>query len=62
MNGLLIPPGEPRAFTYAMIRILENPELADQFREAGLKIEHKRLSWDKISDQFVEIYQKLSVA
>lgn len=60
-NGLLVPPGEPQALANAIIRIIEDPDLADQFREAGLKTVHERFSWEKISDQFIEIYQELSI-
>ncbi|KAF5083740.1 D-inositol-3-phosphate glycosyltransferase [anaerobic digester metagenome] len=57
INGLLVPPGDPYALADAIIRIFENPDLADRFREAGLKTVRERFSWDKISDQFIEVYQ-----
>lgn len=59
INGLLVPPGDPYALADAIIRIIENPDLTNQFREAGLKTVHERFSWEKISDQFIEIYQEL---
>ncbi|MGV8108385.1 glycosyltransferase family 4 protein [Methanospirillum sp.] len=59
VNGLLVSPGDPQGLADAIIQILENPELAARFREAGLKTVRDRFSWDKISDQFIEIYQEV---
>lgn len=56
VNGLLVPPGDPNALAAAMIRILEDPELAERFREAGLETVKKRFSWDRIVDQFIHVY------
>lgn len=59
VNGLLVPPGDPEALADAIVRILENPEIADRFREAGLKTVHERFSWDTITDQFVGVYNEV---
>jgi glycosyltransferase involved in cell wall biosynthesis len=59
VNGLLVSPGDPQGLADAIIQILENPELAARFREAGLKTVRDRFSWDKISDQFIEVYQEV---
>lgn len=57
VNGLLVPPSDPDALADAIIRIFENPDLADRFREAGQKSVQESFSWDKISDEFIEVYQ-----
>ena len=59
VNGLLVPPGDPDALAEAIIRILEDRDLADRFREAGLETVKGRFSWDKISDQFIEVYREV---
>jgi len=59
VNGLLVPPGDPDALAAAIITILENPEMADKFTTEGLKTVKERFSWDKISDQFIEVYQRV---
>ena len=59
VNGLLVTPGDPQALADAIIRILENPDLADRFRKAGLETVRERFSWDVITDQFVEVYQEI---
>ncbi len=59
VNGLLVPPGDPDALAEAIIRIFEDRDLADRFREAGLETVKGRFSWDKISDQFIEVYREV---
>jgi glycosyltransferase involved in cell wall biosynthesis len=59
VNGLLVTPGDPQALADAIIRILENPDLAERFRKAGQETVRDRFSWDVITDQFVEVYQEI---
>jgi len=37
-SGLVVPVGDKNALTKAIIKILENPELGQKFREKGLEI------------------------
>ena len=60
VNGLLVPPGDPDALNTAIIRIIEDPDLAEKFRNAGLKTVRERFSWDQIAARFMEIYMNLS--
>jgi len=59
VNGLLVQPGDPKALADAIIRIFEDRDLADRLREAGLETVKGRFSWDKISDQFIEVYREV---
>jgi len=59
INGLLVPPGDPEALASAIMKILNNHELAEKFAQEGLRTVKERFSWDKISDQFIEIYQEV---
>ena len=59
VNGLLVPPGDPEALASAIMKILNNHELAEKFAQEGLRTVKERFSWDKISDQFIEIYQEV---
>jgi len=56
VNGLLVPPGDPKVLAEAIIRILSLPELGDQFREAGIKTVKEKYSWDIIVKQFIKKY------
>lgn len=59
VNGLLVPADEPQALADAIIRILENSDLAERFRKAGLETVRERFTWDVITDQFVKVYQEI---
>ncbi|HOJ97885.1 MAG TPA: glycosyltransferase family 4 protein, partial [Methanospirillum sp.] len=59
VNGLLVPPGDPKALADAIIKILNHPQMAEKFIREGLKTVHERFSWDKISDQFIKLYQEV---
>ena len=59
VNGLLVQPGDPKALADAIIRIFEDRDLADRFREAGIKTVSERFSWDRIGDQFTMVYQEV---
>lgn len=59
VNGLLVPPGDPETLAFAMMTILDNPDLAEKFAQEGLRTVKDRFSWDKISDQFIEVYQEV---
>jgi L-malate glycosyltransferase len=59
VNGLLVPPGDPKALALAIIRIFNDSYLAERFRDAGLRTVKERFSWDRIADQFSEIYTKI---
>jgi glycosyltransferase involved in cell wall biosynthesis len=56
VNGLLVPPGNPNALSAAIILIMQNPDMAKKFSLEGLKTVNDRFSWDKISNQFIELY------
>ena len=44
-DGLLVPPRDPRALAHALLSLLNNPERADAFGEAGRKKVSERFGW-----------------
>lgn len=61
VNGLLIPPKNPQALAQAIIKVLTNPELAQQFKENGKKRAQDFDSWAIASlygDLFAELLEK----
>ena len=38
VNGLLTPPADPAAFAHALLRLLEDPQLAGRMGSAGLEM------------------------
>ena len=47
VNGLLVPPGNPKALARAIIRLLEKPELARKYRENAKQLVLKKFSKEK---------------
>jgi glycosyltransferase involved in cell wall biosynthesis len=59
VNGLLVPAEDTRGFASAVIRLLEEPVLAQRLGFAGAEIVRKLYSWDKISADIERIYYKI---
>ncbi len=59
INGLLVPPEDPKALAEAIIRILSNPDLMEEFQKTGLDIVRERFSWDVIAEEFIENYREI---
>jgi glycosyltransferase involved in cell wall biosynthesis len=57
VNGFLVPPGDPGAIARAILSILEDADLAERFRKAGLKTVQENFSWERITEVFMEIYR-----
>jgi glycosyltransferase involved in cell wall biosynthesis len=58
VNGLLVSPGDPDVLADAILSILSDPDLAEQFKKAGFRTVNERFSWDCIVDQFIQVYKK----
>ena len=50
VNGLLVPVGDVPKLAAAMIRLIENPELAEAYAEAGLRIARERYDARVVSE------------
>lgn len=59
VNGLLVPPGDSRALAMSIIMILQDPDLAERLRKAGLETVKEHFSWNAITEQFIDIYRDL---
>ncbi len=58
VNGLLVESGKPDELATAILRVLNEPELAEKFGKNNLE-KVKGFSWDEIASRFEEVYQKL---
>lgn len=57
-DGLLVPPANARALADAIIRLLTDPVLQQQFQFAGLERTQKDLCWSNVAAQTIEVYTK----
>lgn len=58
VSGFLVPQNDTKATTEAILKILENKDLAKQIGENGLKMA-KELSWEKIAEKYQSIYSQI---
>ncbi len=57
-NGLLVPPKDPDALAWALVRIITDEELAADFGKEGRRIVRERFSVDRMVDQTLEVYYR----
>lgn len=55
-TGLMVSPNEPAEAANAIQRILESPELAERFGEAGRRFVKENFEWDQISLIMKDLY------
>lgn len=58
-TGLLVPPGEPEALAKALCRLIDNPELAEEFGRYGRQRLEERFTVDKMIEATLRVYQQV---
>ena len=58
-TGLLIPPREPKALATALLRLLENPRLAQALGQAGQDHVRANFSFARLTDETAKLYREL---
>ena len=58
VEGLLVPPGDPEALASALRRLLDDPETAKSFGEAG-RARARRYSWDVVGREIEAVYDEV---
>jgi glycosyltransferase involved in cell wall biosynthesis len=58
-TGLLSPPGDAAALAQNVIRVLQDPELA-QGLVSNARLEFQRYSWPVVREQWLEVYRALA--
>jgi glycosyltransferase involved in cell wall biosynthesis len=56
--GLLVDPYDAEAIAGAMLRVLEEPELARELNQRGLE-RARRFSWEKTALETIAVYEKV---
>jgi glycosyltransferase involved in cell wall biosynthesis len=57
--GLLVPPENPHALASALMRLLQNRELAEQMGMKGREVAETEYSPDAYVDKFINLYQTI---
>jgi len=60
-TALLIPPGDPAAMASALLRLIDDPELAGRLRANGLA-DVEQYTWPNVREQLFSIYRSAGVA
>src|SRR5262249_32706107 len=58
-TGLLVPEKNPAAIADALLRLLDDSELARRLGEQGYAYAAQFFDWDRITDQLETVYQRL---
>src|SRR5260370_29927108 len=61
-TGLLVPEQDPEAIAKAVLRLLENPEYAEQLGEQGCAYAIDYFNWDRIIDRYEDIYRRCGLS
>lgn len=59
-TGLLVPEKDPKALASAVVRLLENPELARRLGEAGCAYASRYFDWESITDRLEALYRRVA--
>jgi glycosyltransferase involved in cell wall biosynthesis len=60
VNGLLVPVGDDGAMAAEVLRVLQQPKLACDLRQAGLQ-EAQKFTWLQIRTTWLESYKQLAI-
>jgi len=56
--GLLVPPADDQALARAILRILQQPQLAQKLSRAGHQRVHQNFTWPKAAQKTVAVYRE----
>lgn len=59
LDGTLVPPRDPGALALAIGDLLDDPDIAKRFGEAG-RARAKRYSWDTVAGEIEEVYREVA--
>jgi len=58
-TGLLVPAGDPKALAKAIMKLLEDEELAKKMGSKGKKMVEKNYTWDKAAKMTEKVYREV---
>lgn len=58
-SGLLVPPADAQSLAQAVILLLKDPVLREQMGRNARKLSETELSWDKVAEKTLKVYQQI---
>jgi glycosyltransferase involved in cell wall biosynthesis len=58
--GILVKPDDPNAYADAIIRLIENPDLARRMGQRGQQLFKEQFNWSVVEKRLVEFYDKVA--
>ena len=58
-NGLLVPPKDPEALAKAIIKLLNNEELALKLGKTGRKMVQQKYKWNVVAQETEKVYENM---
>ena len=58
-TGLLVPPGDARALTEALVALLEDEPRRSAFGAAARNVAQERYAWDDIARRLAAVYERV---
>lgn len=59
VNGILVPPKDPKALADAIIRLIEDPELRTEYGNTGRRIVEERFTDDRVVEGTLAVYKRI---
>ena len=61
VTGYVVPAGDARELSAALVRVLADPGLAERLGRAGLERARRSLTWDMAAERLLELYEDVAV-
>lgn len=62
VTGLLVPPAQPGKLAEALMKIVDDPALAQRMGAAGYRKSHTDMAWDSIAEQVYATYETVAAS
>ena len=59
VNGILVPPNNPKELAKALSKLLENKELRENYGREGRRIVEQHFSWERFVEKLAEVYETM---
>jgi glycosyltransferase involved in cell wall biosynthesis len=59
VNGILVPPNNPKELAKALNRLLKNKQLREKYGREGRRMVEHYFSWEKIAEKLAKVYEAM---